>query len=476
MIQKIIILIILIIAISSCASGPDYAKPEFHVSDWIEPSSQESIKARWWESFNDPTLNALIEKVLKTNLDIKEATARVRESRALRVSANSLLTPRIDFGADYVSNQASLNEAGAAPTFIENGLVDRRIDYYDVGFDSTWEIDIFGGNRHRVEAASARLEASIASRRDVVLSVLAETARNYIELRGTQKRLKILKKNIEIQNETRQIIKKKYDSGLAREVEFLRAEAQYANSRALLPNVESAIRALSYQVAVLTGQQPVNVYQEFLKVDSEPRPDRIISLGIKSDILRRRPDIQLAERELAASTADIGVAVAELYPSFNLNASFGYIAADSAGDLFKNSSEALLITPFIRLPIFNGGDLRSKIKVAEARESQAAINYEIIVLNALKEAETSIVNFAKEQEKQIRLEEAVHSLQNSLVLTKTLYNTGLTDFINVLEVERDLTSTEDNLVRSETMTLTNLVRLYKSLGGGWEVFEKQSQT
>ena len=471
MIKRALLITSALLSLSACTVGPDFMRPDVQIKGWIAQQNQQDVITAWWRVFNDPVLDDLIEDVAQDNLDIQIARARIAESRALKGIARAPLLP--NFGSDGSLSRTKQSENN--PQFIQAPGIDipQIQETYKAGFDASWEIDLFGGNRRALEAASARLGSAEALRRDVVLSVLAETARNYVTLRGGQKRLTLLKKNADLQAQTADLVSKQVKIGIARDVDLARAQAQLENTRAQIPAVEAQIRNTAYRLAVLTGRQPVALLEVLEASAPLPAPEEVIPVGLKSDLLRRRPDIQIAERELEAATADIGVAVAELYPSFNLTGSFGYLAADSLGDLIKGASEQWFFTPFIDFPIFKGGRLRANIKAAEARESQAALDYEQTVLRALEETESALVSYAKEQETRARLRRSVEASVRAANLAGKLYDKGLADFIDVLQAERDLSMAENNLVKSETRVLTNLIALYKALGGGWEVFENE---
>jgi len=257
MIRKLTLSVASIVLLSGCTVGPDFKAPNFETGAWINQSAvQDEVNTQWWTVFNDPVLEDLIQKVTDDNLDIRIATARIAESRAARTIDRASLLPSLGSRGSYSAAQASTNDIGAAPIFFNNGLAERRQDFYEAGFDASWEIDLFGGNQRALEAATARLGSAEALRRDVVMSVLAETARNYIGLRGAQKRLALLEKNTDLQIQTVDLVKKQSEIGIAREVDLTRAQAQLENTRAQIPNIEAQIRNASYRLAVLTGQQP----------------------------------------------------------------------------------------------------------------------------------------------------------------------------------------------------------------------------
>lgn len=463
---------IILLMLSACTVGPNYEQPEFQTENWIKGKESEVVNVQWWTIFNDPVLQELIALVAKDNLDIHSAQARVLEVRALRCISRSALLPFIGTDLSASRSQQSLND----PRFIQApGLnIPQTQSIYEAGFDASWEIDLFGGNRRALESASAQLESAEAFRRSLTLSAIAETARNYIEMRGHQKHLGLLKRNADLQEQTVSLVQASFNSGLSRELDVTRAQAQLANTQALIPPIEAEIRAASYRLAVLTGQQPGALYENLEQSKLLPTPEEVVPLGLKSDLLRRRPDIQVVERNLAATTADVGVAIAKLYPSFNLIGALGVLSS-STGSLLDAASETFLLSSFIHFPIFEGGRLRAQICAAEARNSQAAIAYEQTVLNALEQTEEILFRYAKEQETRAKLRQAVQSSAHSAQLSTELYEKGLTNFIDVLNSERDLLLTESSLVQSETRVLTNLIALYKALGGGWEIFEEENK-
>ncbi|MGH1540663.1 MAG: efflux transporter outer membrane subunit [Arenicella sp.] len=456
---KTILITVAAIALNACTVGPNFNKPKLHTNDWIDRQANHAINTTWWTVFNDPMLDDLVIRVASDNLDIAIAQQRILESRALRGVSRAALLPSLGTSSSYVRSK-------------KNNAIQ---DAYEVGFDAAWEIDFVGGNRRAIEASTARLESTKAFKHHIILSVIAETARNYIELRGHQKRIALLVRNVALQQQTINLLRASFDNGLSREVDVTRAESQLANTQSLIPNIAAEVRAGTYRLAMLTGKQPDALYKVLEKSKPLPAPEEVVPLGLKSDLLKRRPDIQVAEKKLAAATADIGVAVAKLYPSFSLTGSLGFSAADFS-NLFKNASETFLFTPSIHFPIFSAGKIRAQINVAEIRHSIAAIEYEKTLLTALKETESILVRYAKEQETRAQLKRAVKSSTRSVELSNVLYKNGLTNFVGVLDAEQQLTTTEDALVQSETRVLTNLIALYKALGGGWEVFEPATPT
>lgn len=460
---------------TSCMVGPDYSPPCIPEEEWVseeeDVAPDKPIDIAWWEVFDDPLLSELIEDVAFGNFTLQEARERVCEARALRAIAFAPLLPWFGANASYTNTQLSLNAPNGEGFFVASGIAKRQNEIYETNFDAFWELDVFGGQRRAFEAATDRVGAAIASRRDVLLTVIAETARNYFELRGFQKRLALLQKNADLQKNTLDLVQKKFDIGLAREVDITRAEALLENTRAQIPDIEGSIQTTSYRISVLTGREPGTLY-DCLKVAKPLKiPDQIVPIGMRSDILRRRPDIQLAERELASATAEIGVAVAKLYPSFTLTGDYGVLSANTIRRLFTERSETWFFNGLIHIPIFEGGRLVANVKLNESIQMQALFGYQDTVLRALEEAESSLVRYSREQETFALRQAEVNAADRSSQLLRHLYKNGLTDFLDVLVAEREQTSAEDNLAQSETKVLTNLIALYKSLGGGWEVFD-----
>ncbi len=295
-------------------------------------------------------------------------------------------------------------------------------------------------------------------------------ARNYAELRGAQRRLELANKNIRIQADTLELVENKQRTGLAPELDVQRARTQLKITRSRVPDLRAAVHAAAFRIAVLTGRQPGERLVELAQQRPIPAPPEIVPVGLPSELLLRRPDVRRAERELHAATADIGVATAELYPRFFLTGSAG-LESVSFTDAFDASSRTWSIGPRIRWPIFQGGRLRANISAKEARRDAAYQRFQQAVLTALEDVERSLVDYAEEQLKRRELEDAVQASTRAVDLASVLYEQGLADFLTVLDAERTLRDVEDQLAASETSATVEVIRLYKALGGGWEVFE-----
>jgi len=456
---------------AGCTVGPDYGRPSHPVpSDWTEKgtgldpatsrvTSQTAAVAEWWKAFRDDELTSIVERAAKSNLDLKLAAARVREARGLRgVSAGALL-PSVGGVADYSRNRGSENVPipGAG----------RQSNFYQAGFDASWEIDVFGGVRRGIEAADAEVEASVEAQRDVLVTLLAEVARNYIEVRGLQGQLTIARQNLDAQKKTLELTQARLQAGRAAELDVVRAQAQVSNTASQIPILESQRIQATHRLGVLIGLEPGSLREELLKTAAIPAPPPEVPVGLPSDLLRRRPDLRRAERELAAATARIGVATAELYPKFSLT---GFFALDSvtASDFAKWGSRAWSVGPTIQWSIFQGGRIRARIEVENARQEQAAIVYERSILIALQEVEDALIAYAKEQAHRAELSESVKANEKAVDLATQRYTQGRVDLLSVLDAQRSLYASQDAFVRSERRISEHLVALYKALGGGWE--------
>jgi NodT family efflux transporter outer membrane factor (OMF) lipoprotein len=338
---------------------------------------------------------------------------------------------------------------------------------FTAGFGASWEIDVFGRIRRQVEAADATTQASVEAYRDVLVSLYAETALAYVNVRASQERLRIANANVEAQEDTLQLTKDRFDSGLVSALDVAQAESNLANTYSLIPVVERDINEGLNRLAVLLGEYPGALHAELDDEVPIPQEPEEVAMGLPTELLRQRPDVRRAERLLASQTAQIGVATADLYPTFSLAGLLG-LEALSAGDLASGDSVTWNVGLPIHWNIFSGGRIRSRIRAEEARTNQALATYEQTVLYALEESENAMVAYVKEVQRRERLSQAVNATQRSLALVLTQYTAGLTDFQNVLDTQRTLLLREDDLAVAEGAVIGNLVRLYRALGGGWD--------
>jgi multidrug efflux system outer membrane protein len=436
--------------------------------------------SQWWHTFKDPVLNSLIDRAVQSNLDLRIAGVRLREARAERDVTAASLWPAINSSGSYsrIHNSkygpavqgafAAANSAGGnAPS------IKLQQDLYQVGFDASWEIDVFGGIRRSVEAADDTVGAVQENQRGVLVSLLAEVARNYVELRGAQRQIIITQDNIKTQRDTLDLTRSRYNAGLTSEIDVLRQEAQLTSTQSQIPTLESSVKRSIHSLGILLGKEPGALLEELSKNAPIPGIPPEVPVGLPSDLLRRRPDVRSAERELAAATAQIGVAVADLFPRFLLTGSAGR-QSERFSDLGLGASKLWNVGPSIHWPIFQGGKIVANIKVQNARQEQALAFYEQTILTSLGDVENALVDYSKEQIRHHSLAESVEANLRSVTLSNELYTRGLIDFLNVLDSQRSLYASQFQLVQSEQSVVLNLVALYKALGGGWEAYsEKQ---
>jgi len=451
---------------SGCATvGPDYAAPETPMpKTWQIPaesglvSGHQNIEALadWWSILDDPVFTNLAESAVSGNLDLKEARARVREARARRGISKAALSPTVDAGGSARSSRSSEEIGGGSER-----------ELYAAGFDAAWELDVFGGNKRALEAAEAELQASEADLRDVYISLLAEVALNYIDLRSFQTRLSIAEANLDAQEETYNITRWRRQAGLTTQLDVEQSKYNLEQTRAQIPVLQTGLEQTKNRLAVLIGKHPGSLEETLAEHKAIPVPPLEVAVGVPAEILRRRPDVRRAERLLAARTAQIGVATADLYPRFSLFGSIG-LEALSPDKLFSSGSRTHGIGPTVTWPLFNAGAIRSNIEVQSALQQQALIRYEAAVLTALEDVENALVAYAKEQRRRESLTEATEAARRAVDLAQKQYSSGLIEFGNVLIAQRSLLSLEDQLAVSEGGVTANLIALYKSLGGGWK--------
>ena len=449
----------------SCAVGPNYQRPVTPVGPQFVNAGQpgfnaSEVAARFWTVFNDPKLNHLVEDALKENKDLKRARANLRASRAARRLAGFDLFPTVTAGGGYTRTRESRNQL---PATIGD---ERTLDDADVGFDAFWELDFFGRVRRGIQAARAEEQASAASLRDVQVTVSAEVARNYFVLRGLQEQLAVAVGNASNQEQTWKLTRARLEAGRGTELDTARAEAQLKSTRATVPLLESSIATTIYRLSVLTGRVPDALVAELQTPQPLTALPALNSIGDPASLLRRRPDIRVAERSLAASTARIGVAMGDLFPKVTFTGSIGYDAS-SFGGLGKTGSDTYSIGPAISWAAFDLGRVSARIKIARAQTEADLATYEASVLGALEETEGALITYGRAQTRRDLLTEAASASERAADLARQRFQGGLTDFVNVLDAERDALAVQDSLAQSHTQTATSLVAVYKALGGGW---------
>jgi NodT family efflux transporter outer membrane factor (OMF) lipoprotein len=430
-------------------------------SSWHTPldpalEARESLVLEWWKLYDDPLLTRLITEAAQDNLDLKEAVARVDEARARFGMALGEELPSLDADASITRYRTSKNNYGLGKTETQ----------YAPGVSASWEIDLFGRIRRSVEAAGADFQATREDRTDVMISLYANVALTYLDIRTYQARLAAADANIESQKQVLELTRSKFKYGLATGLEVAQAERVLASSEASVPPLRIELSKSINTMAVLLGRQPGALHKELSVPREIPLPPAKATLGMPADLLRQRPDIRRAERQLAAQTARIGVATADLYPSLSLTGSFGYESVNT-NDLFEPASNVFAFGPSLRWNIFSANRIRNQVKAQDAVARQYMLRYESTVLNALNEVENALRSYIEDRVRLEALTRAVDAAGRSVNLSTKLYKQGLVNFQDVLDAQRDQFSLENDLAAARGNSAANFVRLYAALGGGW---------
>ncbi len=480
-----------LLLLGSCTTlGPNFTESAWNgPGSWFgggkprAPASQTveaPIDPNWWTLFNDKTLTALELRVANENLDVAIASQRIVESRAQYDSAVAAGMPNINGNASYTRQKASNvgvfanapNPAGASgisggTAGALNSHVLNAFDVFQAGFDASWELDLWGKIRRSAESASATTEASEEARRGVLLTSLAELARDYIRLRGVQLQLRIAHDNEAIARDTLKLTQQRAAGGVTTTLDVSNAQAALSTTLAQIPSLEQQEAELINAVSLLLGMPPNGLRAELRASGMVPPVPPRVPVGLPSELARRRPDIREAEARLHAATANIGVAEAAFYPSFTLSGSAG-LQSIQFSSLFGFNARQFAMGPTLSVPIFEGGRLKATLHLTEAQQKEAALTYQQTVLTALHEVDNALTAYRFEQARRQELTNAVTENRRALELAKARYAQGVTDFLTVLDTQRNLSATELLLSISTTTVSNNLVALYKALGGGWE--------
>jgi len=456
-----------------CMVGPDYAEPEARTSpEWLgaPPAAEEAYPpladdTRWWEAFGDPKLNETVERALAANPDIRIARARLREARAVSGIARADLLPALGTSASAESVRQSEEGRFAFPDLPGGAETESEYDLYEAGFDASWEIDLFGGNRRQAEAAAARAGEAAYTLADVRLSIAAETARAYLRMRGAEARLRALRGSIEAQERTLDYARERLGLGLGTDLDRAQTEAQLAATRAEEPALAAARRVAIYTLGVLTHQQPGIIVNKLAQRRPVPVAEATLPLDRPVSILARRPDVRAAERALAAATADIGMATADLYPRLDLAGIFAW-RARAVETLFESPARAWEAGPVVSLPIFQGGRLRARIRAEEAQAAAALAGFDQTVLTAVYEVEEALVQLEQARTTHERRLKAVCAAREAAELARDLFGEGLVDILPVIEANDRLAQAELALAASRADLGRQAVALNKALGGG----------
>ncbi|NVH75702.1 efflux transporter outer membrane subunit [Paraburkholderia sp. JPY432] len=509
--------------LASCTVGPDFHAPHADVpAQWHDtqrtaasdaaasgassataanvasvPTLDTDPDPRWWRSFNDPTLDALIARATLGNLDLQQAVLRIVEARTQVQAAAAQGLPNLRATGSYQREQLGLKGfleengafdkvdqlgapnspanriapgAGAALQNGANNLLDQLtapVNLWQVGFDATWELDLFGRVRRSVEAANAQTEAAYESRNDALLSLEAEVAQTYMQLRGAQTLHDIAVSLVEQQGETVALTENQAKVGLASQLDVQSARAQLAQTKTQLPQYDQQIAQALNALAYLIGEPPGALEAQLSAPQTVPPVPPVVPVGLPSTLARRRPDIRRAEANLHAATASVGVAVAQFYPDVSLIGKAG-TRATNARDLARWSHLFYSFGPTVSLPIFEGGALVANLRMSKAEQAEAALDYRKTVLSALRDVDNALVVYRTDQARRDALADSVSAQQTSFDLSRDSYRKGLTSFINVLDAQRQLAQAREQYAQGTTQVSTDLVALYKALGGGWQ--------
>jgi outer membrane protein, multidrug efflux system len=446
-------------------------------SGWSEAASNknagpsQSSLDQWWLVFKDSELTSLVERAIKANLDLQLAEARIHEARATRQIEAAPLWPELDatgsFSRTLQSQNQSQNAGGSL--LAGSGISNQPMNLYQSGFDASWEIDVFGGTRRSVESAQDSFEASINDRNDVLLTLLGEVASGYIDLRSYQTQLEVTENNLAAQTGTLKLTRARYEGGLASDLDVAQQEAQVAATASKIPTLETSCRQSIHSLGTLLGEQPDALSEELSSPAPIPIAPPELPLGLPSELLRRRPDIRRDERKLAAAFANIGVATADLFPKFSLTGAT-QLQSISVSNLLSEGSIYWTFGPTVTWPIFKGGQIVGNIDKSKALRDESLVTYRQTILNALEEVENEIVAFSRERERYQYLLTEVSASQRALDLSTELYLGGLKNFLDVLDAQRTLLTSENDLATSQAAVSKDLVALDKALGGGWQGF------
>jgi outer membrane protein, multidrug efflux system len=451
--------------LAGCAVGPNYVKPEMPVPQKFAgaqpgPYSGDEAQAKFWTQFGDPTLDRLVDDALEANHDLRIALGHLVEARAERRQAKFDLAPTVTSSGGYTNERVSQVESLVGQP--------ESVHYYDAGFDAFWELDLFGRVRREVQAESAQVQGAEAGLRDAQVSVTAEVARSYFELRGEQTQLAVARRNIDNQRETLQLTRAELEAGRGTELDTARAQAQLSATLATVGPLEASIARSIHRLSVLTGREP-NALNDLLSAPHDlPALPEVTAIGDPAGLLRRRPDIRVAERQLAASTALVGVAIGDLFPKVTFTGSFSYSAAQ-ASDLGTDASRGYVVGPSISWAAFDLGRVEAEVAGNRARSDIALASYEQTVLRALEETEDALVTHARTRDSLKDAADSAEASARAARLARTRYEGGVVDFLDVLDAERTQLAAEDRLAQARTDAATSLIAVYKALGGGWEL-------
>ena len=447
------------LSLTACVVGPDYVSPSANVPDkWHNamdtPQKLSAAElATWWKSFNDPLLSQLIDRSMSGNFDLKKALAQIKQAQAQQGVANAVFFPQIN-------SQGSAGEN-------YSGTTDKRNPHYTLGLNASWQIDLFGGIARSVESAQANVEASEFGYQAVQVTLVSQIGLNYVQMRTFQARLKVAEQNLAAQENIHKLTYWRWQAGTGNKLDEEQALSSVEQLRAQIPNLKNQIAQNQHQIALLLGVPAGSLNAQLNAPQPIPNTGLKIAIGIPADVLRQRPDIRQAERQLAAQTAQIGVATAALYPKLTLSGSIG-LDVIKASNMFTTAGLIDSLLGQLTFPIFNAGSIRQNINVQNALQEQALASYETTVLTALKEVENALVGIAQTQQNLQNLDKAVKAAERAMALAQSQYQAGLIDFQNVWQTQRNLLSLQDQYRTSQGQISNYMINLYTALGGGWK--------
>jgi outer membrane protein, multidrug efflux system len=458
--------------LAGCAVGPNYHRPQIPVDAAFVNAGEPGLDAgqpaeRYWTAFNDPALTQLIEDAVMHNTDLQAATANLQAARAARRLAGFDQFPTVTTEVSYAK---LLEPQQELPGFPFN---QREFDSAQAGFDGLWELDLFGRVRRNVEAARADVAASEATLRDARVSVIAEVARDYFILRGLQDQLSLTRRNADVQASTLNLTRVRLEAGRGNELDTSRAEAEYQTTLSTIPTLEATIATTIYRISVLTGRQPAALTAQLSSAAPMPSLPAFSSIGTPEQLLRRRPDVRVAERQLAAATARVGVAMGDLFPRVTLVGEVGY-QASSFSQFGQSQARFFQAGPSISWAAFDMGRVLARIGESRAQTDAALAQYQGAVLNALQDTEGSMITYGRAQVRRQSLQLAAAASDKAADLAEKRFEGGLIDFLEVLDAQRTALSAELTLSQSRTDAATALIAVYKALGAGWAIPESSA--
>jgi len=485
------VLVAVALMLSGCAVGPDYQAPKPATPERFNSMQPDGISAplaaatnpNWWKSFNDPQLDSLIARAIKGNLSLQQAVLRIAGARQQLNQARGAWAPSVNGNARFTRQQLGIKgelesegvydqiDQAGSETDLQPALdsLSKPVGLYQGSFDASWELDLWGKVRRQVEMADAQQQQSVENRNDALVSLEAEVARDYLQLRGAQAITRTLQTQIDVAEQTLELTQSQQRNGLAPQTNVENSRAQVNSLRAQLPQYQAQIHQAMNGLAVLTGRVPGALDAELMTAKPLPALPKAVPVGVPSELARRRPDVREAEASLHAATANIGVSVAQLFPSLSLTGQFGMRNSD-ASYLDNWSSHFYSYGPSVTIPIFQGGRLVSSVKLARAQQASAALGYRQTVLTALQDVENALVSYRSDQQQVEGLDDTVAALQSAFTLASDSYRQGLSTFIEALDAQRQLAQAQPQAEQARVQSTLDLVALYKALGGGWAAY------